>query len=174
VGSGKCVVGRVGIKVDNELRVPEMTRLVQRTVLVAASIAGVFIASVIACMCSCTQVETNRFAEYDHTNNTMLFVVSGFRACPITVEGPFPRWTQAVKVLFRADNVLNGAATNTYTFDTDFSTQYDLTSAGVVRIEPTSMTASIDLRYTDQYVWKKVKGDFPVLQTRMASGPNAQ
>jgi hypothetical protein len=159
-GSSECLDRCVDSKVDKELRVSEMTMLGRKLVFSALILVGILAASVITCMCPCTQVETKRFAKYDTVNNSMLFVVSGFRACPITVEGPFPRWTQAVKVLFRADNVLNGAATKTYTFDTDFSTQYNLATAGVVRIEPTSKTAFIDLRYTDRTCGRKSKAIF--------------
>jgi hypothetical protein len=135
----------------------------KKALYAVGALVGLLAISLVICVCPCTQIETDRFVEFDEGARTMLFVVKGFRACPLTVEGPFPSWLHSTQVRLRSEGAAigNGKAKR-FVFPHDFTTKYQEATDGAVTFDPDTRRASIKMAWNSSYSWQRVDGDFPV------------
>jgi hypothetical protein len=121
------------------------------------------VVSPLICICPCTEIETRRWADFDDSGATMWFVVSGFRACPLTPEGPFPEWGASIKVSFSEGLPRSQVSKQRYELGKDFSIKYDVARSGTIEIDRAAMKAHVALTYSQSYYWLGVvKGEFPI------------
>jgi len=93
----------------------------------------------------------------------MRFVVSGFRACPLTAEGPFPTWVRSIKVSFGEGSPHSQGSKKTYELGKDFSTEFGVAEGGTIEVDRAAMKAHVALGYSQSYGWLDVvKGEFPL------------
>lgn len=119
--------------------------------------------SPVVCLCPCTQIETERFAELDESAKVIRFVVRGFRACPLTAEGPFPRWAKSATVSIAKTRWPLGEGQETLHLGADFSVQFEAAESGTVEINRQQMQAAAALKYSRHFSWLDVvEGDFPL------------
>ena len=113
-------------------------------------------------LCSCAHIETNRYASLDPKNKTIHFKVSGFIASPLTAEGPFPSWSNNLLVKLNDNALISDRGQKTFESGIDFSTQYNEVKSGTIILDQTHKTATIAVKYSDDYLWNRVNGTFPI------------
>ena len=104
-------------------------------------------------------VETGRFAEIQE-DGSVLFVVHGFIACPLTVEGPFPHWHNHMTAQFNRGTSFSTNKPITYQLSKDFSAQYGMLQSGQITVDPDKNEIVFNGTYVGGYEWNRVHGRF--------------
>jgi hypothetical protein len=110
---------------------------------------------------SILQFETDRFARIE-SSDSILFVVRGICPCPLTVEGPFPKWSDATRAKFKSTNAVQLGQPAEYNLGHDFTVQYGALESGQISIDPINKTAVLTGKYTREYQSSRVMGKFPI------------
>ncbi|MFZ1613310.1 MAG: hypothetical protein WAT51_04000 [Holophaga sp.] len=134
-----------------------------RNVFIGAAIAilGLVALSVLGAAFEWAFVETDRFAE-PQADGSILFAVNGFVACPLTVDGPFPRWNNNMTAIFNRGVVFSPRQDATYHLSKDFTAQYGMLTSGEMTISPEKNEINLVVSYAGEYQWNRVRGKFPI------------
>jgi hypothetical protein len=107
------------------------------------------------------QIEAERFARIE-PGGSILFVVRGFCACPLTAEGPFPTWSHSMRAKFNSIDSVQTSRPVEYTLGSDFASEYGELESGHISIDPLTKTAVVSGKYASGYTWNRVIGKFPI------------
>jgi len=113
------------------------------------------------------RIETNRKITLDQYRNDLLFGISGFMACPVTVEGPFPEWGDSVRLHFlKVDSVLEQEQ-GVFEVPKDFTVQYDAAQAGQLILDKTRGIVRLSLQFIERYQSSEhLNGDYQFADIR--------
>src|SRR5262245_36536603 len=113
---------------------------IRRSLVLSSGLLGAVFVLLSVSMFGCgpwMRIETNRKITLDQDRNDLLFGISGFMACPVTVEGPFPEWGDSVRLHFlKVDSVLEQEQ-GVFEVPKDFTVQYDAAQAGQLILDKT-------------------------------------
>ena len=126
-------------------------------------------AAALACVvliCSCVNIETKRYAAINRSENSMYFEVSGFNSSPITAEGPFPHWSNSLKVAIEKDREIPITGIREFSAGKDFSAQYDEVESGTIVVDQDKKQVDVKVKYVGSYWWNRVKGRFPITEDK--------
>jgi hypothetical protein len=134
-----------------------------KTVIIYASLFAFLSipASFFFCGSSFLQFETKRFAKFE-SDGSILFVVKGFHACPLTPEGPFPEWSNTMRAYFNSPSSLRNANSGEFNLGSDFSSQYGALKSGHISIDRSTNSIVLSGEYSDSYNWSRAIGKFPI------------
>ena len=113
-------------------------------------------------VCSCTNIETRRIARLNQNQGSVEFQVSGFYNIPLTAEGPFPKWSNDLKVILRPGKEIPKVGKQTFTAWSDFSTLYDAVESGTVVIDRDKQQIDVNVKYTKLYSFNRANGRFSI------------
>jgi hypothetical protein len=128
---------------------------------VVATLGVLAVISTFFCGTSFLQIETERFASIE-PGGSILFVVRGFCACPLTAEGPFPTWSDSMRAKFNSIDSIQTSRPVEYTLGSDFASEYGALESGHISIDPLTKTVVLSGKYTSGYKWNRVIGKFPI------------
>jgi len=112
--------------------------------------------------CSCTRVRTEKFATVDNVKGIIWIVERGFVACPLTPEGPFPRWSDDLQIQLTDATILSSSTPKTLEAGKDFSTLYNKVQAGKVTLDRNGRTVVVNVVYTQSYWWTRINGRYKI------------
>ena len=136
------------------MRKPQKVVIALAALLVLMFVSSFFCGSIL-------QFETDRFARIE-SSDSILFVVRGTCPCPLTVEGPFPKWSDATRAKFKLTNAAQFGQPTEYNLGDDFTVQYGALEFGHISIDPINKTAVLTGKYTSNYQSSRVMGKFPL------------
>src|SRR5262245_41899398 len=100
------------------------------------------------------RIETNRKIALDQDRNDLLFSISGFLACPVTVEGLFPQWADSVRLHFLEVDPVLEKKQGVFEVPKDFTVQYNAAQAGQLILDKAKGTARLSLHFVERYEFK--------------------
>jgi len=113
------------------------------------------------------RIETNRKIILVQDRNDLLFSISGFMACPATVEGPFPEWGDSVRLHFLEVNPVLEQKQGVFEVPKDFTVQYNAAQAGQLILDKAKGTARLSLQFVERYQFKEpLNGDYQFADIR--------
>jgi hypothetical protein len=134
--------------------------------MLSSGLLGVTIVLLSLSMFGCgpwMRIETNRKITLDQDRNDMLFMISGFMACPVTVEGPFPEWADSVRLHFSEVDPVLEQKQGVFEVRKDFTVQYDAAQAGQLTIE--KGIARLSLQFVERHQTEEpLNGDYQFVQ----------
>ena len=117
-------------------------------------------------ICSCVNIETKRYAAINRSENSIYLEVSGFNSSPLTVEGPFPRWSNRLKVTIKKDREIPKTGKCVLSAGKDFSAQYNQVESGTIAVDRDNKKVDVKVKYVDSYWWNRVKGRFTITEDK--------
>jgi hypothetical protein len=111
---------------------------------------------------SCTRITTRRDATINRSTGTVDVIVSGFVAAFLTPEGPFPRWSRHLQIIFNDPKQIPETETRTFSAGSDFSSLYNKVSAGSLTIDPGKKVVVVNVRYSSTYWYETINGEYPI------------
>ena len=112
--------------------------------------------------CSCARIATHRYASINPTMNSVGLAVSGYYLCPLSAEGPFPPWSNTVRMQLNPGITLPKSGRKEYVAGTDFSSRYDKVESGTMIVDISNLTVTVRFKYIPEYCRCRVQGTFPL------------
>ena len=142
----------------------KMKRLFTAVIIAIAALLTLAISSFL--LGGSIRIENRREARIDTTKNAVQCIISGYHPMLISVEGPFPRWSNDMYATLTEGRRLPSKGSIRLIYPDDFASRYDIVKAGSIIVDADKRLVTVDLQYVDGYSWCKVTGDFPITITK--------
>ena len=110
--------------------------------------------------CSCGRHESSRAVTIERASGTVWISRHG-RHVGLTAEGPFPEWTEAVRL--HCSRPIPERGQFVLKIPDDTAAQYDAVSSGEVQIDLDTRKANVHLTPSSSYYWLALDGIYPVV-----------
>ena len=117
-------------------------------------------------LCSCANIETQRYATIDRSEGSIFAQVSGFNSSPLTAEGAFPRWSNDLKVFMKPGVEIPKTGRREFQAEKDFTAQHDVVESGTIVVDEDAKRVEVNVTYTKDYRWNRTTGRFPIKEEK--------
>lgn len=107
-------------------------------------------------------VEDRREAWLNENGDEILCVVAGYLPVPISVEGPYPHWSNSLHIKLKRALSLPLHEDAQLEYGKDFTVGYDGVQSGKILLDAKKMVLIVDVEFPPSYSWQKTRGTFPL------------
>jgi len=134
----------------------------KKWLIVAGLVPVIGVCLIVGSFLLCLQIVDRKEARVDPVENTIHCVISGYYLLPVSVEGPFPHWSNDLLLTLKPGRRLPATGRQEFTLGQDFTVRYDMVKAGTILVDADRRVVTVEVQYVDDYWWCKVNGDFPL------------